>query len=77
MEQSKKEQIIEELNDVKKKIVIWYSIFFIILVACAFLSLIYSKWFIVPFSICIIGFIRESLQLDNVNRDLDVIKRSR
>ena len=77
MLQSNKKEKIAELKQKKKEIVKLYILFFAIPFVLAILSMIYTRWLMLPCIVFIVVFLRQALQLDNINRDLEVLKRSR
>lgn len=75
--QSSREKAIEDLKATKKKIVKKYIIIVLVAIGFAVSSVFFTRWLMIPFGIVTVWFFREAFQLDNVNRDLDTLKRNR
>ena len=74
MEQNKKETRLEELHLIKKGIVKNYIVLVIFMILFGIITVIYSNYFMIGFLGFAIGFFREAFQLDNINRDIEIVK---
>jgi hypothetical protein len=72
----KKEKIIE-LSTIKKNLLNSYIFMLLISVVLCFLVVYLSKWFIILLVITIVLCLRQLIHLQNVNCDLDSLKRSK